>query len=63
MTNTNYLIHSMPVAPLKLIALPGCEDMAKTIDHFLVQFRQEIVEANPSKEKLYGYAEKTFLAD
>ena len=49
MANTSYLIHSVPVAPLKIIALPGCEKMAETVDKFIVQFRSEIAEQAPHK--------------
>ena len=40
MANLDYLEHSIPVAPLKICALKGCEALAGTIDQYLVQFPQ-----------------------
>ncbi len=62
MANLESLLHSLPCAPLKIVAVPGCEDMAKTIDQYLVSFRKDIVEMNPEKASIFGYAEDTFLA-
>jgi len=61
MANTKYLVHASAVAPLKLIALPGCEEMAKTINKYLVQFRQEISEQNSAKKDSYGYATDNYI--
>ncbi|MCR4653101.1 MAG: ribose-phosphate pyrophosphokinase [Eubacterium sp.] len=61
MANTKYLLNSNAVAPLKLIALPGCEEMAQTINDYIVQFRREMAEKNPAKNNVYGYAADTFL--
>ena len=63
MANTEYFLHTNPVAPMKIIALPGCEEMAKTIDSYLTRFRREIVAASPDKKDIYGYTEDTFLLD
>ncbi len=63
MANTKYLLHSNAVAPLKILPLPGCEEMAKTVDEYLVRFRKEIVEENPAKKNIYGYAEDSFILD
>ena len=38
MANLDYLVHSVPVAPLKICALPGCEALAHTIDSILSNF-------------------------
>ena len=63
MANLDYLVHSNPVAPLKLCALPGCEDMAKFVDGQLVQFRKAILELNPDKKELFGYSPDSFLVN
>ena len=39
MANLDLLENSIPVAPLKLAALPGSMEMAKKVDSYLVQFR------------------------
>ena len=44
MANLDLLENSIPVAPLKLAALPGSMEMAKKVDSYLVQFRKELAE-------------------
>ena len=44
MANLDLLENSIPVAPLKLAALPGSMEMAKKVDAYLVQFRKELME-------------------
>ena len=61
MANTSLLINSVPVAPLKIIPLPGCEKMAGIIDQYIVQYRSEIVSQAVHKKELYGYAEDSYL--
>ena len=63
MANTKYLVNASAVAPLKLIALPGCEEMAKTINKYLIQFRQEISAQNTAKKDTYGYATDNYIID
>ncbi|MDO4621663.1 MAG: ribose-phosphate pyrophosphokinase [Eubacteriales bacterium] len=63
MANTKYLIDSMPVAPLKIIALPGCEKLAQEVNDYIVTFRKEIVAQNPEKAKIYGYLEDNYLLE
>ena len=31
----------LPIAPLKIVALEGCRDLAKEVDKFLVDFRKK----------------------
>jgi ribose-phosphate pyrophosphokinase len=61
MSITKYLLNSTAVAPLKLVALPGTEKFAKTVDDYLVQFRKEIIDGNPDKKKTVGYSAESFL--
>ena len=56
MANLDYLEHSIPVAPLKICALAGCEGLAQTIDQYLVQFRRDLLQRNPEKVGIYGYS-------
>ena len=63
MSITKYLLNAAAVAPLKLIALPGCEPLAETVNNYLVQFRQEVSDANPAKKTLYGYKEDSYLVN
>ena len=63
MANLDYLVHSIPVAPLKICALSGCETLAHTIDRFLVEFRRDLIADSPEKQGLFGYSADTFLLD
>ena len=42
MANLDLLENSIPVAPIKIAALKGCEELAKSVDRYLVQFRKEM---------------------
>ena len=57
------LLHAHPVAPLKLLALPGCEDMAAAVNKHLYEFRQEEMEENPAKKDIFGFCPDNFLLD
>ncbi|QOV20477.1 ribose-phosphate pyrophosphokinase [Blautia liquoris] len=61
MANLVPLENSIPVAPLKLAALKGCEEMARTIDQYLVQFRKDLVLHHNDRRNLSGYFEDSFL--
>ena len=63
MDRNHYLLHSIPIAPLGLIALPGCEEMVATVDRFLFDFREEHVRKNPTKEQIHGYLRSSYLID
>ena len=62
MPNLRELENAMPVAPLKLIALPSAERMGRRIDEYLVEFRRSI---NNEKVKndpaFHGYIENSYL--
>ena len=63
MPNLKELENSMPVAPLKLVALPSAERMARRINDYLVEFRKSIhndkVKNDPA---FHGYIENNYLA-
>ena len=63
MPNIELLEKSMPVAPIKIAALAGCQDLAKEVDKKLVKFRKELVTHNQIGITPQGYSEKTFLVD
>lgn len=62
MPNLRELENAMPVAPLKLIALPSAERMARRVNDYLVEFRRSI---NNEKVKndpaFHGYIESNYL--
>ena len=63
MPNLKHLVNSIPLAPIKICALPGCEQLAEEVNRHLIDFRQSILEIDPSKASLYGYAEESFLIE
>ncbi len=63
MPNIELLEKSMPVAPIKIAALAGCEDLAKEVDQKLVRFRKELVEKSRLGITPQGYSEDSFLVD
>ena len=63
MPNLDVLEKSLAVAPLKVAALEGCLDLAKEVDQYLVEFRQELVKKGGAGAKLSGYSESTFITE
>lgn len=64
MPNLRELENAMPVAPLKIVALPSAEKMGRRINDYLVEFRREVhndkVKSDPA---FHGYSEKNYLVD
>ena len=62
MPNLQKLENAMPVAPLKLVALPSAEQMGHRINKYLVEFRKSIhndkVKNDPA---FHGYIENDYL--
>ncbi len=62
MVNLDLLKKSIPVAPIKIAALPGCEELANTVNDYLVEYRKAL-----SQEKttlpFAGYFEDSFLIE
>ena len=63
MANLDLLENSIPVAPIKIAALKGCEELAKTVDSYLVQFRKEMMDNHTNGIAWRGYSEDSFLID
>lgn len=61
MPNLDLLENSIPVAPIKIAALKGCEELGKIVDSYLVQFRKEMAAHQTNATSLNGYSEDTFL--
>ena len=59
MPNLRELENAMPVAPLKLIALPSAERMARRVNDYLVEFRRSI---NNEKVKNFSLGMRQRLA-
>ncbi len=63
MANLGLLENSIPVAPIKIAALKGCEELAQKVDRYLVKFRKDLVAHNANGLTLSGYSEESFLVD
>ena len=63
MANLDLLENSIPVAPIKIAALKGCEEMAKEVNDYLVQYRKEMVANHKNGISWSGYSEDSFLVD
>lgn len=64
MANLDLLQNSIPVAPIKIIALKGCEELGRTVDNYLVGFRKEMISHWNSKNIQWsGYSEDSYLVD
>lgn len=64
MPNLKELENSMPVAPLKLVALPSAERMARRINDYLVEFRKSIHNDKVKKDPAFhGYIESNYMVN
>lgn len=64
MPNLRELENAMPVAPLKIAALPSADKMGHRINHYMVNFRRSVhndkVKNDPA---FHGYIEDNYLVD
>lgn len=63
MPNIELLEKAMPVAPIRIAALAGCQDLAHEVDKKLVKFRKELVSRKQLSIIPQGYTEKSFLVE
>ena len=63
MANLDLLKQSLPVAPIKIAALEGCQQLAKEVDRRLVQYRRELVSHREPSMNYSGYSEDSFLLE
>ena len=63
MPNIELLEKAMPVAPIRIAALAGCQDLAHEVDKKLVKFRKELISKKQLSIIPQGYTEKTFLVE
>ena len=61
MANLLELEKAMPVAPLKLVAMKGAENLGNRINNYLVDFRKTINNAYKADPALQGYVEDNYL--
>ena len=63
MAKYDYLAGSVPVGPLKLIALPGCEEVIKKVNSYIVEYRHDLVKEFPEKADIHGCIEDNYIVD
>jgi len=63
MPDLNLLEQSLPVAPLKLVAMSSTAKLGKSVDNYLVSFRKNMDSHFKNDPAFQGYLEPTFLAD
>ena len=63
MPNIELLEKSTPTAPIRIVALAGCQDLAKEVDKKLVKFRKELVAKKKPSQIPQGYSLPSFLVD
>ena len=63
MPNIELLEKSTPVAPVRIAALAGCQDLANEVDKKLVKFRKELVAKKKPSQIPQGYSLPSFLVD
>lgn len=64
MPNLRELENAMPVAPLKIVALPSAEKMGRRINEYLVEFRKNVRNEKVKNDPAFhGYIENNYLAD
>lgn len=63
MPDLHELEHTMPVAPLKLVALPSAENLSRRINDYLVSFRKSVNNKVKNDPAFHGYSESSYLTD
>ena len=63
MPNIELLEKSTPTAPIRIVALAGCQDLANEVDKKLVKFRKELAAKKKPSTIPQGYSLPSFLVD
>ena len=61
MTNIELMEQSLPVAPLKIIALDSCKALGDKVDQYIVQFRQDSLHSFLDPDIFSSYAQESYL--
>ncbi|MBQ9516775.1 MAG: ribose-phosphate pyrophosphokinase [Eubacterium sp.] len=56
-------VQTIPYGPLGIVALPGCEELARKIDKYIVTWREEQVEKQEHLISFYGYQRDTYMIE
>ena len=63
MPNLHELENAMPVAPLKICALPSAEKLGRRVNDYLVNFRKTVNNKAKNDPAFMGYSEQNYLCD
>ncbi|MBQ7973271.1 MAG: ribose-phosphate pyrophosphokinase [Lachnospiraceae bacterium] len=63
MPNLFALENAMPVAPVKIVALPGAQKLGETVNRYLVEYRRQINNVHRNDPAFHGYIEDNYLLD
>lgn len=63
MTSLNENVANIPVAPLKIAALEGCQDLAGKVNKHLVDIRRKKANEHKGTIEFKGYESDTYLVD
>ena len=63
MPNLHDLENAMPVAPLKIVALPSAERLARRVNDYLVSFRKSVNNKVKNDPAFHGYIESSYLTN
>lgn len=56
-------INSIPIGPLGIIGMPGCEELTDKIDKYLVKWRKTQAQEHAETIAFYGYQRDTYKID
>lgn len=63
MPDLNEELTNIPVGPLGIVALPGCEELAKKVDDYIVSWRRDRVSEHKSTIAFSGYQKDSYILD
>ena len=63
MPNLHELENAMPVAPLKIVAMPSAEKLARRVNDYLVGFRKSVNNKVKNDPAFHGYIENSYLTN
>lgn len=63
MPNLQILENAMPVAPLKIIALPSAKRLGQKVNDYMVEYRRNVNNKVKNEPAFHGYIESNYLTD
>ncbi len=63
MPNLQELENAMPVAPLKIVAMPSAKGLARSVNDYLIGYRKSVNNKVKNEPAFHGYIESSYLTD